>query len=190
MLSDVEIHEAIMADYIQFDPLPPDDAFQPASVDVRLGHQSPLVWGHSERPHLQVDVMNPDPDQPKMQPAEDFGIGWPYVLEPTEFILASIHERLILSKYVACRIEGKSSIGRHGIGVHITAGFVDPGWDGNLTIELYNFGKHAFVLTPEMPIAQLAFDRFLVPARRKYGDEKLKSRYQGDDGPSASRGIG
>lgn len=168
MLSDRDIRAALWSGDIKFSPDPEDKAFQPASVDVRMGanliHQG-----------VQINVA-------------DTVAGY-FPLYPMQFVLAELLEEVEISSSIVCRVEGKSSLGRKGLGVHITAGFVDPGWHGRLTMELYNFGGDMIHLTPGMYIAQLAFDRLDTPAMRPYGHKELGSHYQGSDSVRRSADV-
>lgn len=155
MLSDADIRKALVSDRIRLDPWPPDDCIQPASVDVHLAAKI-LIEG------------------------QEFDCTEGIELPPHTFALGSLLERLTLSDMIVCRVEGKSSNGRKGLGVHITAGFVDPGWDGNLTLEFFNFSRTPIHLKAGMKIAQLAFDQLITPAIRPYGSAGLGSHYQGD----------
>jgi len=164
VLSDGEIIECLRTGEIVIDPLPDNDCMQPASIDVRLGDK---IISRGQKIYL----------------GDDFD----YLLMPGEFILGHLLERVTLSSGIVCRIEGKSSNGRRGLGIHITAGFVDPGWDGNLTLEMYNFSQETFYLSKGMKIAQLAFDRLGAPALRPYGHPELNSKYQGDTEAQTSK---
>ena len=106
----------------------------------------------------------------------------PYVLEPDEFILAHTEETLTLPNDIAGKFEGKSSLGRLGLMTHITAGFIDPGFCGNLTLEIKNAGPHEIVLADGALIGQVAFYRLEFPAQRPYGSEGLDSKYQNSEG--------
>ena len=163
MLSDRDIRREMLSGEISILPAPDDKAIQPASVDVRLGAEF-IQNGY----HFSANEFD---------------------LMPMEFILGTLMERVAISSRIVARIEGKSSLGRKGLGVHVTAGFVDPGWDGILTVELFNFGDAAIHLTQGMYIAQLAFDYLNTGAIRPYGHEELSSHYQGARGVQASADV-
>ena len=110
-----------------------------------------------------------------------------FLLEPGEFVLASTIEELTLPDDIAARIEGKSSLGRVGLMIHSTAGFVDPGWTGQLTLELSNIGRMPILLRYGMRIGQLSFNRLSSPVERLYGHPELGSKYQGQSGPTEAR---
>lgn len=167
MLSDWDITSEMFAGRIQFEPILPDGCFQPNSVDVTLGRQ--LIINRNG-----VDVTIEIPDEG-------------YFLQPGEFALGCLAQSMTISARIAARIEGKSSNGRRGLGVHITAGFVDAGWSGVLTLELYNFKQTPFHLVPGMKIAQIAFDYLHSVSRNPYGSEGLNSHYQGAQGVEGAK---
>ena len=111
----------------------------------------------------------------------------PLILHPGEFILGSTFEHVTLPNNIAGRIDGKSSLGRLGLLIHSTAGYVDPGWSGNLTLELSNVSKLPIALYPGMKIGQISFVRMTSEVENPYGSEKLKSKYQGQTRPEASK---
>lgn len=170
------------------------DAVQPASIDLRLGRQFRTFNNHghthidpaADQPGLtelvEVGVPAADPDGPaRDHPRTQF------VLHPGEFVLGTTYETVRIPPHLAARIEGKSSLGRLGLLVHSTAGFIDPGFSGLITLELSNVASLPIILRPGMPIAQLCVMRLTSPARRPYGHPGLNSKYQGQDTPTASR---
>lgn len=169
MLSDVEIWEAMETGDIKLDPPPKRSARQPASIDVHLGNR----FGALIHPGHPVRLTDPS--------TVDYVMADEVVLRPRAFVLAQLQERLTLSARMVARIEGKSSNGRKGLAIHVTAGFVDPGWDGILTIELFNTSSIVYILKAGDPIGQLAFSRLEVAAARPYGHEELGSHFQGSD---------
>jgi dCTP deaminase len=181
VLSDVEIRELVQQGAIVIDPYPSDADFQPASLDVHLGSKF-RVFHPGDKRSLNTRAVPAD----CMMEIN----GTVFVLQPQQFALGIIAESVTLPNNIAARIEGKSSLGRLGVGVHITAGFVDPGWSGHLTIELYNFSPHHYVLEAGQKIAQLAFERLSIPSARPYGHPELGSRYQNSVEPLASKGVG
>jgi len=180
ILSDRSIREALASGRIEIDPLDPD-AVQPASVDVRLDDGFRVFANHR---HPVIDVRQPMPDLTDLVTATS---DEPFVLHPGEFVLASTYERVRLPADLVARIEGKSSLGRLGLLTHATAGFVDPGWDGWLTLELSNVATLPISLYPGMQIGQLAFFELTTAADQPYGSSGLRSKYQGQRGPTASR---
>ncbi len=167
MLSDGQIRHALKQGWIKLDPYPEDKDIQPASIDVHLGNRFGGLKPIRGAIHLN-------------RPSEVLWMtGKELILHPHEFALAHIKERLTLKANFVARIEGKSSIGRRGIAIHVTAGFVDPGWDGNLTIELFNASQQTYILCEGDAIGQLAFDRLTAASLRPYGHKELGSHYQG-----------
>jgi dCTP deaminase len=113
--------------------------------------------------------------------------GEPFILHPGEFVLGSTIERVAIPDDMVARLEGKSSLGRLGLLIHSTAGYVDPGWDGYLTLELSNVANLPITIYPGMKIGQISFFRLTTRAERPYGSKGTKSKYQGQRGPTASR---
>lgn len=180
ILSDRDIRAAIAAGRVQIDPLD-SNAVQPSSVDLRVDDTFRVFHNHR---HPYIDVRQPQPDltdEVKVPEAE------PFILHPGEFVLASTYERVALPDDLVARLEGKSSLGRLGLLVHATAGFVDAGWDGWLTLELSNVATLPIAIYPRMKIGQLAFFQLSSPAERPYGSAELGSKYKGQRGPTASR---
>jgi dCTP deaminase len=181
ILSDGTIRRLLAERRIVIDPLE-EIHIQPASVDVRLGDAF-LTF----RRHTTSDI---DPWQTNDNLMERVTVpeGEPFILHPGEFVLGTTLERLTLADDVVARIEGKSSLGRLGLLIHATAGFIDPGWtNGQITLELSNVAPLPIRLWPTMKIAQLSFARMDAPAERPYGHPALGSKYQGQSGPVASR---
>ena len=180
LLSDRDILAEIDAKRVQLDPF--DAAMvQPSSVDVRLDRFFRVFENH-RYPH--IDPAEEQPDLTRM--VEPDG-GEPFILHPGEFVLGSTYELVTLPDDVAARLEGKSSLGRLGLLTHSTAGFIDPGFSGHVTLELSNVATLPIKLWPGMKIGQLCFFRLSSPAEHPYGSAKYGSRYQGQRGPTASR---
>ena len=180
ILSDKSIKERIDRQSIIIDPLL-NGSIQPASIDLRLGN-SLLLFSNSWRTH--IDVMEPADDVvDRGQIHKDK----PFILHPDQFVLGSTLERITIPRDIVARIEGKSSLARYGLLIHSTAGFVDPGWDGKLTLELSNVGILGITLYCGMKIGHISFTQLSTPADIPYGSAELKSKYQGQDGPVASR---
>ena len=180
LLSDADISQQIGIGRIRVDPYRPEN-LQPASLDITL--DSRFVQFHASG-RVYIDPLNPDPN---LFGHTDVGPDGAYILQPGEFALASTTERIRLPNDIAARLEGKSSLGRIGLMVHSTAGFIDPGWQGQLTLELSNLARLPIQLTPGMKIGQLSFIRLSSPCRQPYGSPSLGSRYQNQDGPTPSR---
>ena len=182
LLSDRDIKAELDAGRVVLDPLDPA-MLQPASIDVRLDRFFRLFDNH------RYPVIDPSQDQPDLTRLVEVENGNPFVLHPGEFVLGSTFEQVTLPDDVAARLEGKSSLGRLGLLTHSTAGFVDPGFSGHVTLELSNMATLPITLWPGMKIGQLCFFRLSSPAEFPYGSEKYGSRYQGQRGPTASRSF-
>lgn len=180
ILSDRTIKERMRCGDLIIDPLGPN-AVQPASVDVRLDAEI-LVFRNNWRTH--IDVMRPADDVVERVSIED---DRPFLLHPGQFALGSTLERVAIPDDVVARIEGKSSLARYGLLIHSTAGFVDPGWDGKLTLEFSNVGILGITLRAGMKIGHISFTQLTTPADNPYGSGELRSKYQGQNGPVASR---
>ncbi|MGO1560856.1 Deoxycytidine triphosphate deaminase [Actinomycetales bacterium JB111] len=180
LLSDHDIRSHIEDGRVRLDPFDPE-AVQPASVDVRLDRSFRLFDNH------RYDVIDPSADQPDLTRLVEMDPGEPFVLHPGEFVLGATYERVTLADDVAARLEGKSSLGRLGLLTHSTAGFIDPGFTGHVTLELSNTATMPIRLWPGMKIGQLCFFTLSTPADKPYGQGADGSRYQGQRGPTASR---
>jgi dCTP deaminase len=180
ILSDVDIRRELAAGRIGIDPF--DFAcVQPSSVDLHVDAQF-RVFANSRYPY--IDVRKPMPDLTELvEVAGDE----PFILHPGEFVLGSTLERVRIPDDLVARLEGKSSLGRLGLLIHSTAGYVDPGWDGYLTLELSNVANLPITIYPGMKIGQISFFRLTTPAEMPYGSEGTRSKYQGQRGPTASR---
>lgn len=180
VLSDRTIREEIDSGNIVIDPLG-EGCIQPASVDVHLGSQI-LVFRNSRRPF--IDIREDTADLTEMvETGEDV----PFILHPGEFVLGSTLENIEIPGNLVARLEGKSSLGRIGLLIHSTAGYVDPGWKGHLTLELSNVANLPVTLYYRMKIGQLSFLRLTTEAEQLYGSPGLGSKYQGQVVPTPSR---
>ena len=179
VLSDRDIRAAIEDRRIVIEPYDPK-CLQPASVDIRLDSRFRVF--RSSR-HAFIDLAKVVDDITELVTVTDER----FILHPGEFVLGSSVERVRLADDIVARVEGKSSLGRLGLLIHSTAGFVDPGWDGHLTLELSNVNTIPITLYPRMRIGQLSFFRLSSAAERPYGSEALGSSYQGQSGPTPSR---
>lgn len=181
VLSDRTLKEEIAKGRIVIEPLD-TDCIQPASIDVRLDRK--LLVFRSWRYPFYIDVKQNTDGLTELVEIEDEK---PFFLQPGEFVLASTLESITLPDDIVGRLEGKSSLGRVGLLIHSTAGYVDPGWRGHLTMELSNVAKLPITLYCGMKIAQISFLRLTSPAERVYGAEGLGSKYQGQSDPTPSR---
>ena len=180
VLSDRDIRSELAANRLRIEPLD-DSNVQPASVDLRLGHQFLTFEGHT------MPLIDVKQDMHYLMSPVEIDEDHPFVLEPRQFVLAVTLEYVELPDDLVGRLDGKSSLGRLGLVVHSTAGFVDPGWKGNLTLELSNLAPHPIRLYYGMRASQISFIRLSSPAEQPYGSKALRSRYQGQRGPTASR---
>ena len=180
ILSDRSIREALAAGRIVIDPLD-EGAVQPSSVDLRLGSSFRVFRNHTLG---HIDVKQ---DLSDLTTLLDADADDPFILHPGEFVLGATLERVSLPDDLVARLEGKSSLGRLGLLIHSTAGFVDPGFDGQLTLELSNVANLPITLYPGMRIGQISFQRMTTPADTPYGSGELGSKYHGQRGPVPSR---
>jgi len=180
VLSDRTIREELARGRIVIEPLD-ETSIQPASVDVRMDDKI-LVFRNSRRPY--IDIRQQLDDLTEMVPLVP---DEPFILHPGEFVLASTLEHIEIPDDLVARLEGKSSLGRMGLLIHSTAGYVDPGWKGHLTLELSNVARLPITLYYGMRIGQISFLRLTTPAERLYGSPSLGSKYQGQTEPTPSR---
>jgi len=182
LLSDRDIRAEIDGGRVRLEPY--DEAMvQPSSIDVRLDKFFRLFDNH------KYAFINPAEDQPDLTRMIEVEGDEPFILHPGEFVLGSSFEVVTLPNDLAARLEGKSSLGRLGLLTHSTAGFVDPGFSGHVTLELSNVATLPIKLWPGMKVGQLCFFRLSSPAENPYGSAKYGSRYQGQRGPTASRSF-
>ena len=179
VLSDRDIRAEIEAGRIVIDPFIPE-AVQPSSVDLHLDRRF-RVFRNSRYPFIDVRA-----DQPELTELVEIGGDDPFILHPGEFVLGSTYERVALPNDLVARLEGKSSLGRLGLLIHSTAGYVDPGWEGNLTLELSNVANLPITLYDGMKIGQISFQRLSSPAEVSYGEASIGSKYRGQRDPTAS----
>jgi dCTP deaminase len=180
VLSDVTIREELDAGRIVIDPLMAD-AIQPSSVDLRIDRYF-RVFRNDTTPY--IDPKQPQEDLTELVEVEDERA---FILHPNEFVLASTLERVKIPADIVARLDGKSSLARLGLLTHVTAGFVDSGWDGHLTLELSNVATLPIAIYPGMKIGQISFLRMTTAAEHPYGSTSTGSKYQGQKGPTPSR---
>ncbi|HUV46015.1 MAG TPA: dCTP deaminase [Dehalococcoidia bacterium] len=181
VLSDRTIKEEIAKGRIVIEPLDPT-CIQPASIDLHLDNK--LLVFKTWRYPFYIDVKQNIDDL--SEPVE-IGEDKPFLLNAGEFVLASTLESISLPDDIVARLEGKSSLGRIGLLIHSTAGYVDPGWQGHLTLELSNVAKLPVTLYYKMLIGQISFLRLTSSVEKVYGSPSLGSKYQGQSGPAATR---
>ena len=182
LLSDRDIKAELEAGRVSLEPYAPE-MIQPSSIDVRLDRYFRLFDNH------KYPFIDPAEDQPDLTRLVEAKPDEPFILHPGEFVLGSTFEQVTLPDDLAARLEGKSSLGRLGLLTHSTAGFVDPGFSGHVTLELSNVATLPIKLWPGMKIGQLCFIRLSSPAEYPYGSAAYSSRYQGQRGPTASRSF-
>lgn len=180
LLSDRDIRAEISAGRIGLDPLDLG-MVQPSSIDVRIDRYFRLFDNH------KYPVIDPAVDQSELTRLISVAPDEAFVLHPGEFVLGSTYEQVTLPDDIAARLEGKSSLGRLGLLTHSTAGFIDPGFTGHVTLELSNMATLPIKLWPGMKIGQLCFFRLSSAAEHPYGSAGYSSRYLGQRGPTASR---
>ncbi|WP_135667143.1 dCTP deaminase [Halorhabdus rudnickae] len=183
ILSDADILRRLEAGDLRIEPLDdPELQVQPASVDLRLGRE------FLEFQHANIPCIHPNSEQEVDEYVEETVVDEDseFILHPGDFVLGTTKERVAIPDDLIAHVEGRSSLGRLAIVVHATAGLCDPGFEGRITLELSNLGTAPVALSPDMRISQLTFTELTSPADRPYGEER-GSKYQGQEGPQASR---
>ncbi len=180
ILSDRSLREQIAAGRIVIDPL--DEALiQPSSIDVRISNLFRVFRNHT------AGVIDVKQDLTALTELIEIADDEAFMLHPGEFVLGSTLERIAVPDDLVARIEGKSSLGRLGLLIHSTAGFIDAGFDGHITLELANVASLPITLYPGMKIGQVSFVQMTTPAEHPYGSGAKGSKYQGQRGPTPSR---
>ena len=182
LLSDRDLRAEVKAGRLVIDPYD-DSLVQPSSVDVRLDRYFRVFENH-RYPHIDPAE---EQDELTRLVEVDVDVDEPFILHPGEFVLGSTYEVIGLADDLAARLEGKSSLGRLGLLTHSTAGFIDPGFNGHVTLELSNVATLPIKLWPGMKIGQVCVFRLSSPAEHPYGSSVYGSRYQGQRGPTPSR---
>lgn len=185
LLPDHMIRRDIALGHIKIDPIEPW-MIQPATVDVQLGNE--LMWyriNSSQMLTIPVDPFSTVDEDSMVR----YIVADSFILKPGQFCLATTLQTIGIDDSVAARVEGKSTLGRHGLIVHSTAGFIDPGFNGQITLELSNISNRPLILRPKMPIAQISFMQLAAPVQVPYGDPFLGSHYQGQMGVTPPRAI-
>ena len=180
ILSDRDIRDAIESGRIGIEPFDESD-IQPSSVDLHVDRYFRVF--HNAR-HPFIDVKQPMEDLTELVEVKEEE---PFILHPSEFVLGSTREYVRLPTDLVARLEGKSSLGRLGLLIHSTAGYVDPGFEGHLTLELSNVANLPITIYPSMKIGQISFFRLTSEAEHPYGSSRVGSKYQGQKGPTPSR---
>lgn len=180
LISDQDIRGELEQGRITLEPYDPQ-MVQPASIDVRLDRFFRLFDNH------KYPYIDPSQNQSELTRLVEVAAGDPFILHPGEFVLGATYEQVTLPEDIAARLEGKSSLGRLGLLTHSTAGFIDPGFSGQVTLELSNMATLPIMLWPGSKVGQLCFFRLTSPSENPYGTGKNLNRYQGQRGPTASR---
>ena len=180
LLSDKDIRAEIESGRVGCDPYDPK-MIQPSSIDVRLDKFFRVFENH------KYEVIDPSKEKPELTREIEVGNDEHFILHPGEFVLASTYEVVTLPDDIAARLEGKSSLGRLGLLTHSTAGFIDPGFSGHVTLELANVATLPILLYPGMKIGQVCFFRMTSESEHPYGSSVYGSRYHGQRGPTPSR---
>lgn len=180
ILSDRSIKEAIEAKRIIIDPLDMS-CIQPSSIDVKVSNLFRVFRNHTAG---TIDVKRDLSDLTELVEIESNGV---FMLHPGEFVLGSTLERIAIANDLVARVEGKSSLGRLGLLIHSTAGFIDAGFDGHITLELSNVANLPITIYPAMKIGQVSFMTMTTPADKPYGSGAKGSKYQGQRGPTPSQ---
>ena len=182
LLSDRDIRAELDAGRVKLDPYDPA-MIQPSSIDVRIDRYFRLFDNH------KYPYIDPREDQSDLTRLIEVDPDQPFILHPGEFVLGATYEQVTLPDDLAARLEGKSSLGRLGLLTHSTAGFIDPGFSGHVTLELSNMATLPIKLWPGMKIGQLCFFKLSSASEKPYGSADYKSRYLGQRGPTASRSF-
>ena len=180
ILSDRSLREEIAAGRIVIDPLD-ESCIQPSSIDVKVSNLFRVFRNHT------AGIIDVKQDMTPLTELVEIPLDGVFMLHPGEFVLGSTLERVGVPDDLVARVEGKSSLGRLGLLIHSTAGFVDAGFDGHITLELANVASLPITLYPGMKIGQVSFLRMTTPADRPYGKGASGSKYQGQRGPTPSR---
>lgn len=180
ILSDRTLREQLAAGRIIIEPFD-ERCVQPSSIDVKIGPLFRVFRNHTAR---VIDVKEDMSELTELVQIPDDGV---FMLHPGDFVLASTLERIVVPVDMVARIDGKSSLGRLGLIIHSTAGFIDPGFDGHITLELTNIATLPITLYPNMKVGQVSFMMMTTPADKPYGSGAQGSKYQGQRGPTPSR---
>ena len=180
ILSDRSIREAVKAGRIIVEPFD-ESCLQPSSIDVKVSNLFRVFRNHSA---AVIDVKK---DLTDLTELVEIDGNEAFMLHPGEFVLGSTLERVAIAADLVARVEGKSSLGRLGLLIHSTAGFIDAGFDGHITLELSNVANLPITIYPGMKIGQVSFMTMTTPADKPYGSGARGSKYQGQRGPTPSR---
>lgn len=183
ILSDVDIKKYLDEGKIVIDPIEDDKQIQPSSVDLRLGDEFKgfkIVTKPFIDPFDKIDLES----YMELLTVEE---GEPFIIHPGEFTLATTYEYVKIPDDIVARVEGRSSMGRLGITMHVTAGYIDPGFEGKITLEISNIGKMPVALYPGQRVCQIVFETMTSPSAKPYGHKERDSKYMGQTGPQVSK---
>lgn len=183
ILSDKTLKEYIEKGKITIDPLEDEKQIQPSSIDMRLGNEF-KVFKVVRKPY--IDPKDPD-DIASYMESTVVKDGEAFIIHPNEFALATTNEYVKVPDDLVARVEGRSSMGRLGITMHVTAGFIDPGFEGKITLEISNIGSMPVALYPGQRVCQIVFETMTTPSELPYGHPERNSKYMGQVKPESSR---
>ncbi|MDD5959199.1 dCTP deaminase [Methanobrevibacter wolinii] len=183
ILSDQDLKEYIKNKKIIIDPLKDEEQIQPSSVDMRLGDEF-KVFKVIRKPYI-----DPKDDEDLASYMESIIVenNNAFIIHPGEFALATTYEYVKVPNDLVARVEGRSSMGRLGVTMHVTAGYIDPGFEGKITLEISNIGAMPVALYPGQRVCQLVFETMTNPAEKPYGHPDRNSKYMGQKSPETSR---
>ena len=183
ILSDKTIKEYLEEGKIVIDPLKDEQQIQPSSVDMRLGDEF-KVFKVIRKPYIDP---KDEEDIAEYMESSTVPEGEAFIIHPNEFALATTQEYVKVPDDLVARVEGRSSMGRLGVTMHVTAGYVDPGFEGRITLEISNIGAMPVALYPGQRVCQLVFETMTTPAELPYGHPKRNSKYMEQLKPESSR---
>ncbi len=183
ILSDVDIKKCLKDGKIVIDPIKDEKQIQPSSVDLRIGNE---FKGFKIITKPYIDPFD-DTDLESYMTSFHINKEEPFIIHPGEFTLATTYETVKLPDDIVARVEGRSSMGRLGITMHVTAGYIDPGFEGKITLEISNIGKMPVALYPGQRVCQIVFETMTSPSLKPYGHEDRDSKYMGQTGPQVSK---
>ena len=183
ILSDKDLKKCIDDGKLVIDPLTDEKQIQPSSIDMRIGDEF-KVFRVIRKPF--IDPKDDDDIASYMESltVED---GEAFIIHPNEFALATTYEYVKVPDDLVARVEGRSSMGRLGVTMHVTAGYIDPGFEGKITLEISNIGAMPVALYPGQRVCQLVFETMTTPADKPYGHPDRNSKYMGQKSPESSR---
>lgn len=183
ILSDIDIKKYLDEGKIVINPLEDEKQIQPSSVDLRIGSEF-KGFRIISKPYIDP---RDDTDLESYMSSFSISDDEPFIIHPGEFTLATTHEVVKLPNDIVARVEGRSSMGRLGVTMHVTAGYIDPGFEGKITLEISNIGKMPVALYPGQRVCQIVFETMTTPSEKPYGHIERNSKYMGQLGPQVSK---